>query len=212
MTRCQPILGNILILSLLSITGLCVQASCASHGEEPGPSQQVPSSPALTPSQPKDSASTPEVALSPDAMTPIDAGLVAAATSNSLDAALSSGVHFVLGDWSGSLSERRVRSTLRQIYKRLLACANKHDGYGSYEISYRLNNSSEKAPKQRRTPSQQPVARRTPKRWVYPIEVHAMQASSDRAVQCINNALTHQHHYMRIYKRARVSGTLSIVK
>ena len=191
-------MGNIHILSLLSITGLCMQASCASHGDEPGPSQQVPSSPTLTPSQPKDAASAPGVALSPDAMAPIDAGLVTAATSNSLDAALSSGVHFVLGDWSGSLSERRVRSTLRQVYKRLSACANKHDGYGSYEISYRLNDSR--------------VARKTPKRWrwVYPIKVRPMQASSDQAVQCINDALTHQNHYMRKYKEARVSGTLSI--
>ncbi|MCP4444932.1 MAG: hypothetical protein GY811_06240 [Myxococcales bacterium] len=146
-------------------------------------------------------------------MGPIDAGLVTTATINSHDAALSSGVHFVLGDWSGNLAERRVRSALRRVYKRLWACANKHDGYGSYEISYRLNNSSPE-PRVASRLNDSSVVRRTPKqwRWVYPIEVRAMQASSDQAEECIKNALTHQNHHMRIYKQARVSGTLSIVK
>ena len=190
-------MGSIRVLSFLCITGLFIQASCKSHGEEPVPSQPVATP---TPSQAQEPASAPGVALIPDATSPIDAALVAATTSDSHDAAQSSGVYFVLGDWSGSLSERRVRSALRRVNNRLWACADKHDGYGSYEISYRLNAS--------------PPPGKTLKgwRWVYPIEVSGMQASSDRAVQCINYALSQQNHFMRKYKQARVSGTLSIVK
>ncbi len=196
MQTSRPIIGNVLILSLLCTAEL-VQASCSSGGEEPIPGQQAAAP--LAQAQAQEPPANLAVALPPDASTRVDAGQAIAA-SDVQEAKPSSGVHFLLGDWSGSLSERRVQGALRQVHRRLRACANKHDGYGTYEISYRLNASFE--------------ARNPPKRvgWVHPIEIRAMQASSEQAVQCIKYALRQQNHYMRKYKEARVSGTLSIIE